>query len=144
MDITILAYLEPGPPGVRHFLASRTGQGEDCSMTSQQPADGVVAELLPLPSAHGARAVALSLVVELRKSYERFEKGSTDGLHELRVAARRLRSWLRAFRPELADTVRGKCRMLVVPQRGRVFCLGSLDPARADAMLSTIAEAARA
>ncbi|RYZ02483.1 MAG: hypothetical protein EOO73_31615 [Myxococcales bacterium] len=43
-----------------------------------------------------------------------------------------------------ADTVRGKCRMLVVPQRGRVFCLGSLDPARADAMLSTIAEAARA
>lgn len=43
-----------------------------------------------------------------------------------------------------ADTARGKCRMLVVPQRGRVFCLGSLDPARADAMLSTIAEAARA
>jgi hypothetical protein len=43
-----------------------------------------------------------------------------------------------------ADTVRGTCRMLVVPQRGRVFCLGSLDPARADAMLATIAEAARA
>jgi hypothetical protein len=43
-----------------------------------------------------------------------------------------------------ADTVTGKCRMLVVPQRGRVFCLGALDPARADAMLSTIAEAARA
>jgi hypothetical protein len=43
-----------------------------------------------------------------------------------------------------ADTVRGKCRMLVVPQRGRAFCLGSLDPARADAMLATIAEAARA
>ncbi|HVY27368.1 MAG TPA: hypothetical protein VHB79_12510 [Polyangiaceae bacterium] len=43
-----------------------------------------------------------------------------------------------------ADTVRGKCRMLVVPTRGRSFCLGSLDPARADAMLATIAEAARA
>lgn len=43
-----------------------------------------------------------------------------------------------------ADTVRGKCRMLVVPTRGRTFCLGSLDPARADAMLATIAEAARA
>jgi hypothetical protein len=43
-----------------------------------------------------------------------------------------------------ADTVRGKCRMLVVPQRGRPLCLGSLDPARADAMLATIAEAARA
>jgi hypothetical protein len=43
-----------------------------------------------------------------------------------------------------ADTVRGKCRMLVVPQRGRAFCLGALDPARADAMLATIAEAARA
>lgn len=43
-----------------------------------------------------------------------------------------------------SDTVRGKCRMLVVPQRGRIFCLGSLDPARADAMLATIAEAARA
>ncbi len=43
-----------------------------------------------------------------------------------------------------ADTVRGKCRVLVVAQRGRTFCLGSLDPARADAMLATIAEAARA
>lgn len=43
-----------------------------------------------------------------------------------------------------ADTARGKCRMLVVPQRGRTLCLGSLDPARADAMLATIAEAARA
>jgi hypothetical protein len=43
-----------------------------------------------------------------------------------------------------ADTVRGKCRMLVVPQRGRTLCLASLDPARADAMLATIAEAARA
>jgi hypothetical protein len=43
-----------------------------------------------------------------------------------------------------ADTVRGKCRVLVVPQRGHVFCLGALDPARADAMLATIAEAARA
>jgi hypothetical protein len=42
-----------------------------------------------------------------------------------------------------ADTVRGKCRMLVVPRRGRTLCLGSLDPARADAMLATIAEAAR-
>lgn len=42
-----------------------------------------------------------------------------------------------------ADTLRGKCRMLVVPQRGRTLCLGSLDPARADAMLATIAEAAR-
>jgi hypothetical protein len=43
-----------------------------------------------------------------------------------------------------ADTVRGKCRMVVVPQRGRTLCLGSLDPTRADAMLATIAEAARA
>lgn len=43
-----------------------------------------------------------------------------------------------------ADTVRGKCRMLVVAQRGRTFCVGSLDPARADAMLASIAEAARA
>jgi len=42
-----------------------------------------------------------------------------------------------------ADTVRGKCRVLVVPQRGRTFCLASLDPARADAMLASIAEAAR-
>ncbi len=42
-----------------------------------------------------------------------------------------------------ADTARGKCRVLVVPQRGRTLCLGSLDPARADAMLASIAEAAR-
>jgi hypothetical protein len=42
-----------------------------------------------------------------------------------------------------ADTARGKCRVLVVPQRGRPMCLASLDPVRADAMLASIAEAAR-
>jgi hypothetical protein len=42
------------------------------------------------------------------------------------------------------DAVRGTCRVLVVPQRGRTFCLGTIDPTRADAMLASIAEAARA
>ena len=39
-----------------------------------------------------------------------------------------------------ADSARGKCRIVIVPQTGRRLCVGALDPIRADAMLSSIAE----
>lgn len=41
-----------------------------------------------------------------------------------------------------ADSVRGKCRIVIVPQSGRTLCVGTLDPLRADAMLTSIAEQA--
>ena len=43
-----------------------------------------------------------------------------------------------------ADSARGKCRIVIVPQNGRKLCVGSLDPVSADAMLSSIAEHAHA
>ncbi len=43
----------------------------------------------------------------------------------------------------LSDSVRGKCRLLVVPRKGRALCVGSLNPRDADAVLSSVAEQAR-
>jgi len=43
-----------------------------------------------------------------------------------------------------ADSARGKCRIVIVPQTGRKLCIGALDPVSADAMLSSIAEQAHA
>jgi hypothetical protein len=43
-----------------------------------------------------------------------------------------------------ADSARGKCRIVIVPQSGRRLCVGALDPVSADAMLTSIAEQARA
>lgn len=40
----------------------------------------------------------------------------------------------------VADTARGRCRLVVVPRKGRALCIGGLDPARADAMLARLAE----
>jgi hypothetical protein len=43
----------------------------------------------------------------------------------------------------LSDSVKGKCRILVVPRKGRAVCVGALRPAEADAVLASIAEQAR-
>jgi len=43
-----------------------------------------------------------------------------------------------------ADSARGKCRIVIVPQTGKRLCVGSLDPVSADAMLNSIAEHAHA
>jgi CHAD domain-containing protein len=63
----------------------------------------------------GIRLVALSLfataedaATAFHASADSFREGSAagdDSLHDLRVALRRLRSWLRAFEPSLASTV---------------------------------------
>lgn len=37
------------------------------------------------------------------------------------------------------DSARGRCRLVVVPRKGRRLCIGALDPARTDAMISSIA-----
>jgi CHAD domain-containing protein len=66
--------------------------------------------LLAMPAQHSVRLVASGLLDTLLAAHERFADEDADGLHDLRVAMRRLRSWLRAFRPELSDTVRGRTR----------------------------------
>jgi hypothetical protein len=42
-----------------------------------------------------------------------------------------------------SDSARGRCRLVVVPRKGRRLCIGALDPARTDAMLASIAFPAR-
>ncbi len=41
----------------------------------------------------------------------------------------------------LSDSVRGRCRIVVEPRRGRALAVGTLDPAQADRMLTSIAKA---
>src|SRR6476661_11254113 len=66
--------------------------------------------LLALPAQHSVRVIASALLEDVLAAHARFEDDDADALHDLRVAMRRLRSWLRAFRPELSDTVRGRTR----------------------------------
>lgn len=66
--------------------------------------------LLAMPAQYAVRAIARGLLDEMLAAHARFEKDEADALHDLRVAMRRLRSWLRAFRPELSDTMKGRTR----------------------------------
>lgn len=68
------------------------------------------AELLAKPAPHAVRQVAIARTAEVGAAFERLSSGSDQDTHDLRVALRRLRSWLRAYRPALADTVRKKTR----------------------------------
>jgi len=57
----------------------------------------------------GARRSALALLAKVRDARDRLDDLSDkEALHDFRVALRRLRSWLRAFRPALCDTVGDK------------------------------------
>jgi CHAD domain-containing protein len=67
-------------------------------------------DLLAQPAKRAARVTARARLDAVRVAHDRFDSGAADALHDLRVGLRRLRSWLRAFRPELDDTVRGKTR----------------------------------
>lgn len=73
------------------------------------------ASLLDESAARGARVVALGLLADLEAERERLQgpERQVESLHDFRVALRRLRSWLRAWRPELAGSVpRGARRRL--------------------------------
>jgi len=67
-------------------------------------------QMLAEPAKRAARVVARARLDNVRDAYARFGSDDAQALHDLRVGLRRLRSWLRAFRPELDDTVRGKTR----------------------------------
>jgi CHAD domain-containing protein/CYTH domain-containing protein len=62
--------------------------------------------LLTEPTPRAARAVALELLDTLDASYARLGKPrDVEALHDFRVALRRLRSWLRAYRRDVKDSV---------------------------------------
>jgi len=66
-------------------------------------------ELLRESAPRGARRQALSLLHDVRDVRDRLDDTSDEeALHDFRVALRRLRSWLRAFRPLLRDTLARK------------------------------------
>ena len=71
-------------------------------------------ELLARSARHAARVVARGRLRRVRLTAPSpGEPPAEDALHDFRVALRRLRTWLRAFAPELEDTVgRGTVRRL--------------------------------
>jgi CHAD domain-containing protein len=69
------------------------------------------AELLKGPAEEGSRRVALALLDAAIAARARLDDPEDhEALHDFRVALRRLRSWLRAFRGELHGSVRRKYR----------------------------------
>ena len=64
------------------------------------------AELSDLPAPEGARVVALAMLGEASKHAAAMAQArDEETLHDFRVAVRKLRAWLRAFRGELDDTI---------------------------------------
>lgn len=63
--------------------------------------------LLAAPVRHSVRRVGHALLQEVIRQHGNLLADS-GSLHDFRVALRRLRSWLRAYRPWLRDTVRGR------------------------------------
>lgn len=69
------------------------------------------AELLDGPADEGIRRVAIALLdAAIAASVRLEDPNDRESLHDFRVALRRLRSWLRAFRADLRGTVRRKHR----------------------------------
>ncbi|HEX6106168.1 MAG TPA: CHAD domain-containing protein [Gemmatimonadales bacterium] len=61
--------------------------------------------LLELPAEEATRFIALSLLDTLRAARTRMGSDDPEGLHDFRVALRRLRTTLRTYRPQLRDSV---------------------------------------
>jgi CHAD domain-containing protein len=68
-------------------------------------------ETLTLPAPRGVRLVALELLGDAEQAADRLgHSRDDDALHDFRVAVRRLRSWIRAFKDDLGDSVRRRDR----------------------------------
>lgn len=66
----------------------------------------IPAGVLDLPADRGARRLALSFLDEAEEAQQRLEAGGDDeALHDFRVAVRRLRSALRAYREPLTGSI---------------------------------------
>jgi len=70
-----------------------------------RPRPRLTAELLRTPVRHAASVLVLAFIDVLVEKRHRLPYGA-DGLHDFRVALRRLRSWRRALRPWLPDAGR--------------------------------------
>ncbi len=74
-----------------------------------QPSD--IDDLLDLPTRRAARLVALLQLQRIAETHARLsDPEDLEALHDFRVAIRRLRSWMRAFRPWLEESVPRKLR----------------------------------
>lgn len=90
--------------------------------------------LLARPAARSARIIASEQLQQVAEQLDAFLVDESVGFHDLRVALRRLRTWFRAFQPELEDTVGKKAR------RGlRKLAHATNAPRDAEAMLAWIA-----
>lgn len=70
--------------------------------------------MLALPADRGIRMIALELLDDAATAADRLAREHDERtLHDFRVALRRLRSWLRAFKRELKGSVHGKDRRLL-------------------------------
>lgn len=67
-------------------------------------------ELLAQPAARAARLMARRRLDIALAAFARLGDDDPEALHDLRVALRRLRSWLRAYRSALDDTVTRRTR----------------------------------
>ncbi len=68
-------------------------------------------DLVDLPAERGARLVARELLRRARSLSKRLGNGDDpDALHDFRVALRRVRSWMRAYRPYLGKSVPKRAR----------------------------------
>jgi CHAD domain-containing protein/CYTH domain-containing protein len=66
------------------------------------------AGVLDLPAERGARRLALAFLDDAEAAHQRLERGGDDeALHDFRVAVRRLRSTVRAYREPLAGSIGG-------------------------------------
>jgi len=57
-----------------------------------------------------ARVVALRALDTVTDAYDGIRRRDPDSVHDFRVALRRLRSWVRLYRPCLDDTLRKRTR----------------------------------
>lgn len=79
--------------------------GAEVKRPDIQPKSTVLTEA----AERGARRIALDLLASVRDARDRLDDpNDRTALHDFRVALRRLRSWLRAFRPLFSDTMRPK------------------------------------
>ncbi len=67
-------------------------------------------ELLAEPAQRAAREIAHQRLEAVTAAQHRLGGDDPQALHDVRVALRRLRSWLKAYRPALDDTVTRKSR----------------------------------
>jgi CHAD domain-containing protein len=58
------------------------------------------------PASHAARVIAQEQLAGVRTAFGALDSGDKKALHDLRVALRRLRGWLRAYDAVLHDTLR--------------------------------------